>query len=88
MDILCTYKIKAESQNFEYGCIKDQWPFPNWNPDANPNQEHQASSKAKWMSLSIQSDWEIKRIVKLDWINDKLIVGFYIQPKLFNLFFE
>ena len=54
------------------------------------NQENQSSSKAKGisMSLSIQSDWEIKRIVKLDWINDKLIVGFYIQPKLFNLFFE
>ena len=24
MDILWTFKIKTESQNFEYGCTKDQ----------------------------------------------------------------
>jgi len=24
MDVLCTFKIKIESQNWEYGCIKDQ----------------------------------------------------------------
>ena len=26
MKLLCTYKIKIESQNLEYGRIKDQWP--------------------------------------------------------------
>ena len=24
MDVLCTFKIKIESQNSEYGCTKDQ----------------------------------------------------------------
>jgi len=24
MDVLCTFKIKIESHNFEYGCTKDQ----------------------------------------------------------------
>ena len=25
MDVLCTFKIKVESQNLDHGCIKDQW---------------------------------------------------------------
>ena len=25
MDVLCTFKIKIESQNIEYGCIKEKW---------------------------------------------------------------
>ena len=25
MDVLCYFKINIESQNFEYGCIKDNW---------------------------------------------------------------
>ena len=29
MIILCTFKIKIESLNFENECIKDQWPYPN-----------------------------------------------------------
>ena len=24
MDVLCTFKVKVESQNSEYGCINDQ----------------------------------------------------------------
>ena len=28
-DDLCTFKIKIESQNLEYGITKDQWPYPN-----------------------------------------------------------
>ena len=31
MDVLCTFKIKIESQNLGHGCIKDQWPYPNQN---------------------------------------------------------
>ena len=27
MDVLCTFKIKIESQNLEHGFIKDQWLF-------------------------------------------------------------
>ena len=29
MDVLCTFKIKRESQNLEDGFIKDQRLFPN-----------------------------------------------------------
>ena len=34
MDVLCTFKIKIESQNLDYGFIKDQRPYPN--QDAKP----------------------------------------------------
>ena len=33
MDVLCTFKIKIESQNSEYGCIQDQSPYMNQNQD-------------------------------------------------------
>ena len=36
MDALCTSKMKIENQNLEYGCIKDQWPYPNGDHDAKP----------------------------------------------------
>ena len=29
MNVLCSFKIKKESQNFDHGCIKDQWPYQN-----------------------------------------------------------
>ena len=32
--VLCTFKLKIESQNSEHGCIKDQWPYPNQDQDA------------------------------------------------------
>ena len=34
IDVLCTFKIKIESQNLDHGCIKDQWPYPNQGQDA------------------------------------------------------
>ena len=34
MDVLCTFKIKIESQNLENGCIKDQWPYQIQDQDA------------------------------------------------------
>merc|ERR1711954_432859 len=34
MDVLCTFKIKIESQNLEYWCTKDQQPYPNQYQDA------------------------------------------------------
>ena len=37
MDVLCTFKIKIESQNLEYVCTKDQWPYPNQYQDAKPH---------------------------------------------------
>ena len=36
MDVLCTYKIKIESQNFEYRWMKDHWPYPYQDQDAKP----------------------------------------------------
>ena len=36
MDVLCTFKIRIESQKSAYGCTKDQWPYPNQYPDAEP----------------------------------------------------
>ena len=36
MDVLCTFKIKIESQNLDHGCIKDQWPYPNQDQNAKP----------------------------------------------------
>ena len=36
MDVLCTFKIKIESQNLDHGCIKDKWPYPNKDQDAKP----------------------------------------------------
>ena len=36
MAVLCTFKIKIESQNLEYGCIKEQWPYTNQDQDAKP----------------------------------------------------
>merc|ERR1711954_361652 len=36
MDVLCTLKIKKESQNSEHSCIKDQLPYPNQDQDAKP----------------------------------------------------
>merc|ERR1711954_507918 len=34
MDVLCTFKIKIESQNFDHWCIKDQGPYKNQDQDA------------------------------------------------------
>ena len=36
-DVLCTFKIKIESQNLDHGYIKDQWPYPNQDQDAKPH---------------------------------------------------
>ena len=46
MDVLCTFKMKIESQNLDNGCIKDQWPYPYQNQDAKPQSEPPASFKA------------------------------------------
>ena len=36
MDVLCTFKIRIESQNSYNGGIKDEWPYPNQDQDAKP----------------------------------------------------
>ena len=34
MNVLCTFKIKLESQNSDPGCIKHQWPYLIQDQDA------------------------------------------------------
>ena len=41
MDVLCTFKIKIESQNSEYVCTKDKWPYPN--QDKHPKSQSETS---------------------------------------------
>ena len=36
VNVLCTFKFKIESQNLDHGYIKDKWPYPNQDQDANP----------------------------------------------------
>ena len=45
MNVLCTLQIKIKSQNSEYGCIKDHWPYPSLDPDENPSQEPPVASE-------------------------------------------
>ena len=35
-DVLCTFKIKIESQNSDHRYIKNQWPYQNQDQDAKP----------------------------------------------------
>ena len=51
MDVICTFKMKKDSQNLEYGYIKDQCPQINQDQDAQPSQEPPASSKAPHQDL-------------------------------------
>ena len=37
LDVFSTFRIKIKSQNLEHECIKDQWPYPNKDQDANPH---------------------------------------------------
>ena len=46
MEVLCTFKIKKESQNSDQGCIKDRWYIQTKIKMPNPSQEPQVSSKA------------------------------------------
>ena len=46
VEVLCTFEIKIESQNLDYGYIKDQWTYPIKIKMPIPSQEPQASSKA------------------------------------------
>ena len=39
IDVLCTLKIKIESQNLDHECLKDHWPHPNQEQDPKPKSE-------------------------------------------------
>ena len=51
MDVLCTFKVKIESQNSECGFIKDQWPYLYKIKIPNPGQEPPAFSKVPIQDL-------------------------------------
>ena len=62
MNVLCTFKIKIESQNLEYGCTKDQWPYPHQFQDAKPQsgtssvlQSPRSGLKGHGCSLHLQN---------------------------------
>ena len=46
IDVLCTLKIRIESQNLDHMCVKDSDPIQNKINMPNPSQEPLASSKA------------------------------------------
>ena len=39
MDVLCTFKIKIESQNSDHGCLKEQWKRTKKDQDPKPQSE-------------------------------------------------
>ena len=69
MDVLCTFKIKIESQNLDNGYIKDQWPYLNKIKLPNSSQEPSASSKAPSLDLKdmyVLCNFKIKKDLFLD----------------------
>ena len=49
IDVLCTFKINTESQNLDYRCSKDRWPYPNQDQDAEPQSGTSSFLKSpKW----------------------------------------
>ena len=52
MNILCTFTIKIEGQNFQYGCIKNPWPYPNQDQDAKPQSRSPSILKGPRNSTS------------------------------------
>ena len=54
MPVLCTFKIKIGSHNFEHGCIKGQWQYPNQDQDAKPKSR--TSSMLQSPKLGFKGD--------------------------------
>ena len=62
IDVLCTFKIKIESQNLDPRCIKDQQPYPNQYQDPKPQsgtssilQSPKSGHQGHWCSLDLQN---------------------------------
>ena len=78
MHVLCTFKIKIESQNSEYGCTKDQWPYPNQYQDAKPQsgtssilQSPKSGLKGHWCSLHLQNKYRQSKF--RTWLYQRLV---------------
>ena len=49
MDVLCIFKTKRESQNFDYGFLKDHWPYLNHDQDTKPQPGSSSTLQSpKW----------------------------------------
>ena len=64
MDVLCTLKLKTESQNLHHGYIKEKWPYLNQDQDAKPQsgtssvlQSYKWGLKKHGYSLHLQT-WD------------------------------
>ena len=62
VDVFCTFKIKVEGRNSDYGCTKDQWPYPHQYQDAKPQsgtssilQSHKSVQKGRGCSLHLKN---------------------------------
>ena len=53
MDVLCTFKIKIESQNMDHVRIKDKWPYWNKEKIANLGREQSPKSGLKGHGCSL-----------------------------------
>ena len=63
MDVLCTFKIKKERQNLEYGYIKDQLSYPNQDQDKKLQSGTSTSSKTQTqdiMDIDVLCTFKIK----------------------------
>ena len=63
MDVLCIFKVKIESQNLEYGCIQDQWPYLNQDQDAKPQSGTSSileSPNDQLKEKDVICNWKIK----------------------------
>merc|ERR1712112_308046 len=64
MDVLCTFKIKIESQNLDHVYIKDQSPYPNQDQEFKPQsgtssilQSPKSGLKGHGCSLHLQNQY-------------------------------
>ena len=62
MGVLCTFKIKIESQHLDHGFIKDHWPNLNQDQDGKPQsgtsstlQSPKWGLRGHWCSLHLQN---------------------------------
>ena len=61
-DVLCTFKIQIDNQNFGHGCLKEQQPYPNQDEDAKsksgtstPHQSPKLGLNGHGYSLHLQN---------------------------------
>ena len=60
MDVLCTFKIKIESQNLDHGYIKDKRPYPNQDQD----KEWQNIKKSMRVGLELKLKQQVISVFK------------------------